>query len=293
MSTILYAFPEYRTQAKQLAKELQVDVTEVIIHNFPDGESKLTLSAQNYQHTIFYCSLNQPNQKLIELLLAAKTARTQGTEKITLIAPYLCYMRQDKAFHPGEAVSQKIIGHWLSEIFDCIITLDPHLHRINSLDEVIPDTLNITLTASQLFAEFILTMNKKCLLIGPDEESAQWVKEIATVSHSPFLVATKKRHSDVKVRISLPEYDYKNQNIILIDDMISTGHTLAETALLLKQQNVSNIDVLVTHALFNDETTQLLQKSGVNNIWSSDSILHPSNAVPINKLLANAIKPLI
>ncbi|MCZ4328253.1 ribose-phosphate pyrophosphokinase-like domain-containing protein, partial [Brachybacterium paraconglomeratum] len=85
-----------------------------------------------------YRSLDQPNEKLVELLLAARTARTLGAPHLTLVAPYLPYMRQDIAFSPGEAVSQRIVGPFLASLVDAVITVDPHLHRVASLRDVVP-----------------------------------------------------------------------------------------------------------------------------------------------------------
>jgi ribose-phosphate pyrophosphokinase len=99
-------------------------------------------------------SLNQPNDKLIELLFCARTARQLGAKRLTLIAPYLSYMRQDIANQPGEAVSQRIMGQMLAELFDDVITVDPHLHRINSLDQAIPIKNAISLTAANEIASF-------------------------------------------------------------------------------------------------------------------------------------------
>ena len=88
-------------------------------------------------------------------------------------------MRQDKAFHKGEAVSQQIIGQWFSDLFDDVITVDPHLHRIKSLNEVMPNTNNIVLSATSLLGKFVKTLNKTVHLLGPDDETLQWVKHFA------------------------------------------------------------------------------------------------------------------
>ena len=293
MKAALYTFPGYHQQGRLVAQILNISSDEVIVHHFPDKESRVTLPEKKSEHVIFYCSLDYPNNKLIELLIACKTVPQQGVKRLSLVAPYLCYMRQDKSFHKNEAVSQHIIGQWLSELFDDIITVDPHLHRIQSLDEVIPNTNNIVLTATPLLGEFIKSLNKTIHLLGPDEESLQWVKSVAEISHSPYSVATKKRHGDTNVEIQLPEINYENQHIILIDDMISTGHTVAQTAIKLYSNDVRQVDVIATHALFTKDAVATLKNSNINNIWSSDSITHPTNKISLNDLLAENIKTLL
>lgn len=297
MTSSIFTFPTYKQQGQALAKALNLPCYDIAVHHFPDKESIVTLpeikTQAQTEHVIFYLSLDYPNNKLIELLLACKTARKQGRKRISLIAPYLCYMRQDKSFHSGEAISQQIIGQWISELFDDVITVDPHLHRIDSLDKVIPDTNNKTVTASSYLGEFIKTLNKDIHLLGPDEESLQWVKQVADICNATYSIAEKQRHSDTDVEILLPEYNYKNQHIILIDDVISTGNTVAQTAVQLYQSGAKQVDVLVTHALFTREAMDVLNKARIKNIWSTDSISHETNHIPLTRLLAETTKTLL
>jgi len=104
MTAVIYTFPSYKQQGKEIANSLNLPCFEIKIHHFPDKESLVTLPSQKNEHVIFCLSLDYPNNKLIELFLAAKTARLQGAKRLSLVAPYLSYMRQDKAFHEGEAI---------------------------------------------------------------------------------------------------------------------------------------------------------------------------------------------
>ena len=135
---MVLGFNDYRAPTMKIAAELNADFAEINVHRFPDGETRITLPSALPEHLIICRSLNNPNEKLVELLLAAKTARKLGATYLTLVAPYLCYMRQDTAFNQGEAISQTIIGEWLAQQFDEVITVDPHLHRVHQLFDVIP-----------------------------------------------------------------------------------------------------------------------------------------------------------
>jgi len=115
---LVLGFPEYAEQARRFAAKAKLDYAQVQVHRFPDGESRVRLPADLPPRIYFCRSLDRPNYKLVELVLAAQTARDLGAEDLTLVAPYLCYMRQDTAFEPGEAVSQRIIGRMLAELFD-------------------------------------------------------------------------------------------------------------------------------------------------------------------------------
>ena len=154
---LVLGFPESYEQARELAELAGISYADIEIHKFPDGESKVTLPAhliKTCKHIIIYRSLDHPNEKLIELLLAAEGIKRIGGIKLTLIAPYLSYMRQDKAFNPGEVISQKVIGKFLAERFDAVITVDSHLHRIDKLSQAIPAKLALNLTATEPMALF-------------------------------------------------------------------------------------------------------------------------------------------
>ena len=287
---VLLGFSDYRPLGEALAAALDIPFALVDVHRFPDGESKLTLPEKLPEAAILCRSLDHPNNKLIELLLAAQTARESGVKHLTLVAPYLCYMRQDIAFHPGEAVSQRIIGRFLAGLFDKVITVDPHLHRIDRLEQAIPGREAIALGTAGVMREFLLRNTRRPLLVGPDGESEQWVRAIAEPAGLDYAVASKERLGDREVQITLPEHDYRHHEVILVDDMISTGRTLINVALQLKRQGAEVIHCLVTHALFSDDVTQALHDAGITHIWSSDSISHPSNAIALAPLLAEALE---
>ncbi|MCW8840607.1 MAG: ribose-phosphate diphosphokinase [Gammaproteobacteria bacterium] len=286
---LVLGFDDYRSQGEALAGALGLSYAQVDIHRFPDGESKVTLPRELPEKVILCRSLDHPNNKLIELLLAATTARQQGARHLTLVAPYLCYMRQDIAFHPGEAVSQQIIGRFLAELFERVITVDPHLHRIERLEQAIPGREALALSSAEPMGNFLSENTRAPLLVGPDAESEQWVRAIAEPAGLEYAVATKERLGDREVKIKLPEHDYSRHEVILVDDMISTGRTLITVAKQLKQQGAHTLHCLVTHALFPDEVTAALHQAGIDNIWSSDSIPHPSNAISLSALLAEAV----
>jgi ribose-phosphate pyrophosphokinase len=283
-------FPDYLPQAQRLATRLEVELKEISIHHFPDQESLVRLPAKISEHILLIRSLNHPNEKLVELLFAAKTARRLGAKRITLIAPYLCYMRQDIENHPGEAISQQIIGEWFADLFDDLITVDPHLHRISSLDEAFSMKNAIALSAGPVITSLLLKKFDHAILIGPDSESKQWVASLAEKIGFDYGIATKIRQGDKQVKISLPKTDFQNQTIVIVDDIASTGRTIVETTKLLRSQGANEIYVVVTHPLFCNDAEQLLRKSGIKTIWSTDSISHSTAVMHLDELLANAVK---
>lgn len=290
---LILAFPDYLAPSQRLADRLNVPLAVAETHRFPDGESLVRLPPVLPQHVVVCRSLNQPNDKLIELLLLASAAREMGAERITLVAPYLCYMRQDIANRPGEAVSQRSIGRMLAELFDDVITVDPHLHRISRLEQAIPLANALSLSASGAIGGFLQQRLGKAILLGPDSESQQWVSEIATAIGFDYTVANKIRHGDREVEVRLPEQDFCGQDVVIIDDMISTGRTLARTVDLLRNAGAGAIYTAVTHPLFCGDAEALIRAAGVKEIWSTDSIEHGTSCIRLDELLSAGLRSIL
>lgn len=285
-ASLLLHFEDEADSAVRIAAAAGIATACISRHRFPDGELKLRLPAALPAHVVLLRSLAQPNEKLVELLLAAQTARTLGASQITLVAPYLAYMRQDIAFSPGEAVSQRIVGRFLAGLFDAVVTVDPHLHRIATLEEAVPVPRTVVLSGAPLLADLIARHRPDALLIGPDEEALQWVAQAAARHGFDHAVCRKVRHGDRHVEIALPETTVRGRAVVLLDDVASSGHTLAQAARGLLAAGAASVDVAVTHALFAGDAGQLLWKAGIRHVWSTDCIAHPSNAVSMAPAIA-------
>ncbi|WP_374409544.1 ribose-phosphate diphosphokinase [Hydrogenophaga sp.] len=279
---VLLCFDDERGVAQACAEQAALTLAVVERHRFPDGEIKVRLPQSLPERVVVWRGLQQPNEKLVELLLVARTARTLGAHHLSLVVPYLAYMRQDIAFQPGEAVSQRIVGAMLAELFDAVITVDPHLHRVATLQEAVPVRDALVLTGAPLLADHIATQcGGDVVLLGPDEESLQWVARAAARHGWAHGVCRKTRHGDRQVDIELPELPVRGRAVVLMDDVASSGHTLARAAQLLREAGAASVDVAVTHALFAEGAVALIRAAGVDRIWSTDCIPHASNAVSI------------
>lgn len=287
-NTLLLGFPDYAPQACALAAALAVPHAEIDLHRFPDGESRLRLPVQLPERVILCRSLNDPNAKLVELLLVAEAARGLGARELVLVAPYLCYMRQDAAFHPGEVVSQRHVGRWLAERFDTVITVDAHLHRVHALGNAVPAARAVNLDAAPLLGAYAARNFDAPLLLGPDEESAQWVEAAAHAGGLTGAVARKQRRDDRSVIVHLPDVAVAGRCVVLVDDIASTGRTLARAAEALYARGAAEVHALVTHALFAGDAEAHLRAAGIRSLHSTDSIAHPSNTIALAGLLAQA-----
>lgn len=285
-ASLLLHFEDETGSAARIAAAAGIATACISRHRFPDGELKLRLPAALPAHVVLLRSLAQPNEKLVELLLAAQTARALGATQITLVAPYLAYMRQDIAFSPGEAVSQRIVGRFLAGLADAVITVDPHLHRIARLEEAVPVPRTVVLSGAPLLADLIAQRRPDALLIGPDEEALQWVSQAAARHGFDHAVCHKVRRGDRQVEVALPDAPVRGRAVVLLDDVASSGHTLAQAARALLAAGAASVDVAVTHALFAGDAGQLLWDAGIRQVWSTDCIAHPSNAVSMAPAIA-------
>ena len=238
-------------------------------------------------------SLRHADALALPLRFAARTAREFGARSVGLIAPYLGYMRQDTRFHRGEAVSTPLFAQFLEEAFDWLVTVDPHLHRVERLQSLyrIP---TVHVSATPAVARWIAETVPDAVLIGPDSESEQWVADIAALSSMPYQVLAKERHGDYDVRVSLPDpAAVAGRTPVLIDDIVSSGHTILETLAHLRRLSLPSPLLVAIHPVFAGDAYARLQEAGLARIVSTDTISHPSNAIALGADLAAAASTLM
>jgi ribose-phosphate pyrophosphokinase len=289
MSAIVLGFGESMAAAVRLAEHLGIAAAPVEVHRFPDRECLVRVPASD-RTVILYRSLDNPDAKLIELLFAAAAARDLGAARVILVAPYLAYMRQDRAFRPGEAVSQHVIGKLLADHFDALVTVDPHLHRTSNLSEVAPGIPAVAVSAAPALAELI-DRNQRPLIVGPDSESRQWTESIAGPLGLDMLVGTKERHDDRSVSLTIDgAAAARGRPVVLVDDLVSSGNTLIETAHILLAAGAISVEAIVTHCLASDTDLALMTTSGIARISGSDSIDNRTGRAHLAPLLAEALQ---
>ena len=288
-STLLLAFDDEAGLAGRLSVAMDCEAHLIERHRFPDGETRLRLPPALPAQVVLLRGLQQPNAKLVELMLAAAAARELGAAHLTLVSPYLAYMRQDMAFTPGEVVSQRHLGRALASWFDVVVTVDPHLHRVATMDEVVPGRRGVALTAAPLLGAWVARQVPGALLLGPDEEAAQWVRRAAEGNGLDHAVCRKQRHGDHDVEVALPAVPVQGRAVVLFDDVASTGRTLVMAARGALAAGAASVDVAVTHGLFVGDAMSALREAGVRHVWSSDCVPHESNAVSVVPLLSAAL----
>jgi ribose-phosphate pyrophosphokinase len=286
MTPLIIPMPGNEALATSLARYLHGDVSRLETRAFPDDETYIRFQEDpRGRPVILICTMDHPNPKFLPLIFAADNAKELGATKVSLIAPYLCYMRQDKRFLEGEALTSTSFARQLSSAFDELVTVDPHLHRHRNLTELYSIRTAVVHSAP-LIAEWITRNEKRAVVIGPDAESEQWVSEVAALARAPYRVLRKERLGDTDVKITIPDlHDVKDRTPILIDDIVSSGRTMIEAARQLRGEGLSLAVCIAVHALFSQETESVLREVS-SRLVTTNSVPHATNEIDLTVSIA-------
>lgn len=287
----LYVLPGNEALGRSLARALDTTPGRLEVRRFPDGESYVrVLDDPAGEDALVLCTLDRPDPKLMPLVLLSAVLREQGAPSVTLLAPYLAYMRQDRRFNPGEPVSAGHFARLLGESFDALVTVDPHLHRIASLDEIYEMPARVVHAAAPM-ADWVARNVPDAALIGPDAESEQWVSRVAETAGVPWTTLEKERRGDRDVSVSMPELErWPDRRPVLVDDIISTAHTMAAAIRHLRTSGSGGPVCLATHAVFAGDAWEVLRDAGAGRVVTTNTIAHPTNAIDLGPMLAGALR---
>lgn len=254
---------------------------------FPDGERYLRIDVDPKGRPVDIVCANA-DEHFLTLAFVADALRDLGASEVTLVAPYLGYMRQDARFRPGEAVTSRTFARLVSCIVDRLITVDPHLHRFSHLDELY-EIPCVALRAAPLISEWIAREVANPLIIGPDAESEQWAAEIASRCGVPYALLSKTRQGDRDVQIAMPDLGlHAGRQPVLIDDIASSGRTLIAASTELRKQGFPAPVCVVVHAIFGADAFSKAS-AGALRIASTDTVAHASNTISVAPLIAHAL----
>lgn len=290
MTRLVLALPGSEALGRALGALTATPCGIVESRRFPDDETYLRIDADCAGASVVVAgTLDRPDPKLLPLAFLAAAARAQGAIRVGLVAPYLAYMRQDVQFRPGEAVTSRTFAALVSNTVDWLVTVDPHLHRYRALDEIYGVPSRVVHAAPAL-AAWIASNVDHPLVVGPDEESAQWVKAVADRAGAPCVVMKKTRRSDRVVEITAPDVSaWRGRTPVVVDDVVSSGQTMIETVKRLVEAGLAPPVCLAVHALFTSAAEQALRDAGATAIVTTNTITHPSGIIDVLPLVAPAV----
>ena len=274
-----------------IAKKLKNKFSVSLVAKFPDDELRIRLNnnLKNKNIILVQSFYKNISDCIIEVIFAAKTAHDLGAKSVALVAPYFPYLRQDKRFHKGEALSQSIIADLIDKYFDEAYIMDPHLHRKNKLENIFK-IKSRKLTANTLIADYIKKYIKNPIIIGPDEESYKWARDVAEVLNAESLILKKKRYSSYHVRVEITKkINLKNKNVVIVDDIVSTGNTILETAKILRKFYTKKIYCICVHGIFVNDALKKLKGAGID-VVSTNTIPNEVAKIDVSGVIAEELK---
>ncbi len=288
---VVFPLPGNEALAQRFATVHDADLGVGAYHRFPDGETLVRFdSPLENREVILIGTLHNPDPLMAPLLFAADTARELGARSVGLVAPYLAYMRQDQRFHAGEAVTAPIFARFLSACVDWLVTMDPHLHRIARLDDIYTIPTAVA-HAWQPIAGWIRENVEAPLVIGPDEESRQWVSNVAASLDAPLIILEKQRRGDRDVEVSVPDAEaYRHRTPVLVDDIVSTAHTMIEAAKQCERQGLPKPWCVGVHPVFAPESYAALMDAPIAGFVSCNTIPHESNGMDVTPFLSAEVR---
>lgn len=280
--------------ATKVARELDMEPAKMEIKKFPDGEKYMrVLDEVKEEDVVVIQSISRtPDEFLFEYLLLVDTLKDLGATKVVSFIPYFAYARQDERFNPGEALSFRTVSKLIESVgTDEIYTIDMHQHRVVRSSDMfrIPSR---DLSAMPLLADYVeKTGNlQKPLIIGPDAEAEQWAKLAAEKLHTDYDVFEKKRLGSEKVEIRPRQANAKDRDVLIVDDIISTGGTIVEALKILFSQGARKIDVACTHPLLMGGALAKIIEAGAMNVIGTDTVPSPVSYVTVAPLIAEQIR---
>ena len=276
--------------AKRIANKLDATFVPAQIIKFPDGESKITLGKIPKKSIILVVQSTSPpvDTNLLQLLSMISQAR-KFSSKIYTIIPYMGYARQDRAFLGGEIITISVIAKMLESAgAKKIIVLD--IHSKIALKHFKVKIENIS-AIPKLVNYFKKMKIRNPLIVSPDAGGIIRAKEFARQFNSDLISLKKQRNRKTgKVKIQSPKMNLKNRDLILVDDMISSGGSIIKATQFLKKQGAGRIFVACTHAILIDNAEKKIRNAGVKQIISTNTIHGKTAKVDISDIIAKTIK---
>ena len=294
MKPIIFGGSQGKVLAFKVSKIANVELGDLTVKSFPDGETyvRFLTEVEGRPVILINSMYKRPNDILVELLLEIGTLKDLGATKVIGVIPYFAYARQDSRFNPGEAISIEIVSKLLSKSgLDELITVDMHLHRISDPSKLFKIPVH-NISAMRDIVKYVASHYKLSnpIIIGPDEESEQWAKIAAEALGVEFDVLEKERISAEEVIVKVRNLNVKGRDVIVVDDIISTGGTMAEAVKALKNLGAKNVIAACTHALLIGDAYYKILKAGALDVVATDSVPSPISYVSIAPLIAEHLK---
>ncbi len=282
--SILIEGPASEDLCEKIANLTGTKKVEVTTDIFPDGEIYLKLEEDIGGENCTVVHTTYPNKHLLELYMIQDALKENGASAIDIVVPYYSYARQDRSFEIGEPISARAIAKRIEVDADNFYSIDLHSEKIVDFFEI--SAKNIS--AMPLLAEYASDKDPD-ILISPDEGGLERVKKAADKTGIQWDYLEKTRIDGSNVEIKPKNIDAKGRSVVILDDIIATGGTMAEAAKQLKEAGAEEVHAGCTHGLFAENALDKLNKV-CDSVFCTDTIEQESSEVSVAPLVAEIIK---
>lgn len=267
----VFAGTKSRYMAEEICKELGVELGQMNIQYFADGEFEVSFEESIRGHEVYLVQSTFPNcDNLMELLLMIDAAKRASARSVIAVVPYFGWARQDRKDKPRVSIAAKLVANILSAAgVDRVITMDLHADQIQGFFDVPVDHLY----ASSVFIPYIQSLHLDNLVIAtPDVGGAKRANNYAKYLNVPLVLCHKQRAKANVVAAMTVIGDVKDKNVILIDDMVDTAGTITKAADLMLSEGARSVRALASHAIMSDPATERVNNSGLTEMMFTNSI---------------------
>ena len=272
---------------KNLGKYLGIDAIKVEHKVFPDGEQYVRIPADINGEKVAYVQTFRPDSAIMEAFFTLDAIKEQGASEIIAVIPYFGYGRQDKVFIEGEGVSARTLMRMLSYLSDSLIVVDIHAPHVfewygKRAENIIP-AKSIAGKLSELGIDFVLS---------PDKGALHRAKAVAEIMGVEFDHLEKTRLSGTEVKMVEKNLDVMGKKVAIVDDIISTGGTIARASEMLKKSGAKEVYAVCTHGLFIGPAIERLNKS-TDGFMSTDTIESEYSRISVAEEIGEKIKEIL
>jgi ribose-phosphate pyrophosphokinase len=276
LGRVVVALPHLpRTFAEEFARRVGGELVEASSKTFPDGEAYVRIegSLEGSTAYILFTGFPEPSQRLVEAMLAVEAARGLGASRVVAVAAYMPYARQDRRFLRGEPVSVRAALYSLASAgAEALVAVD--IHKPASLQWFPGPAANVS--PAPAFAEVLHPLvegRDRVYIVAPDRGALERAKRLASLMGLPFDYLEKARDRVTgEVTVKPKTLDVKGATVILVDDIVSTGGTIAKAAELLYRQGAETVMVAATHGLFVGNALEKIRRAGITAIVVADTV---------------------
>ncbi|XRO77304.1 ribose-phosphate diphosphokinase [Methanocaldococcus sp. 10A] len=283
---IIVSGSQSQNLAFKVAKILNTKLTRVEYKRFPDNEIYVRVVDEiNDDEAVIINTQKNQNDAIVETILLCDALRDEGVKKITLVAPYLAYARQDKKFNPGEAISIRALAKIYSNIVDKLITINPHETHIKDFF-TIPFVYG---DAVPKLAEYVKDKLENPIVLAPDKGALEFAKTASEILNAEYDYLEKTRLSPTEIQIAPKTLDVNGRDVLIVDDIISTGGTMATAVKLLKEQGAKKIIAACVHPVLIGDALNKLYSAGVEEVVGTDTYLSEVSKVNVAEVIVDLL----